>query len=99
MIATLLREPFNLSLDQVARLTDRQIHHLYFHPTDADGRPKPPPRKVPDRPLTPEEERALFFGMGASLGIKPEQLQREWDLKRGQPTPGTSGSSDGQPAR
>lgn len=78
-----MADPFNLSLAQIAELTDRQIYDLYFHPRDEHGRIKVR-HEVPAREtLSPDEERAILFGMGSSLGIPLEQLNGLWNAKRG----------------
>ncbi len=38
MIRALVKEPFNLSMDAIARLTDYQLEHVYFRP-ERGGRP------------------------------------------------------------
>lgn len=41
-------EPFQLSLEQVGRLTLWQVNNLYFRPRDSRGRLRKPPGKPPE---------------------------------------------------
>jgi hypothetical protein len=69
----------------IAELTDRQISEIYFHPRDEQGRLSSAVVELPgeDEPLTLEQERALLFGVGRSLGVPEEELQTVWRAKHG----------------
>jgi hypothetical protein len=79
-----MNEPFNLRPWEVARLTDRQIAELYFHPRDEQGRLNPQV-ELPgeEETLTVEEQHRLLFGVGAALGVSQADLQRAWEAKHG----------------
>jgi hypothetical protein len=81
-----MNEPFNRTPDQVAELTDYQIHELIFHPRDEKGRLSAPEIELPgeeDR-LSLEEERQLLFGMGQALGVPEAALRAAWRQKHGE---------------
>jgi hypothetical protein len=62
MIATLLGDPFWLSIEQVFQLTDRQIHDLYFRPRDKDGKVIP---QQDESDSNPEVSLAMLLAAGA----------------------------------
>lgn len=58
----LVQEPYNLSFEQIARLTDHQISRILFHPRNEDGtlrrgtgRAADLPDMERDDPLPPEQ--------------------------------------------
>lgn len=67
----LVREPFNLSFEQIADLTDYQIAEILFkHPADT------PAEKPPDgNNLTHEE---LFWRVWQRRGLSEEQIAEKW---------------------
>ena len=76
----LVNEPFNLSLHQIAKLTDRQMFDLYFAKRDKDGQILPPANEHSgDKELTFEE----YMSVGRSFGIDDKTLESEWKAKRG----------------
>jgi hypothetical protein len=67
-------------------LTDKQISEIYFHPRDEQGHlSSTAVVELPDEdePLTVEQERAMLFGLGRSLGVPEEELQTVWRAKHG----------------
>lgn len=84
LIAGLLGEPFRLSIDQIADLTDAQIHELYLHERDEKGIPinrlSFDDQQIED---SPESQRAILMMTGAMLGIPAEELEATWRAKHG----------------
>lgn len=85
MIAALLTES-TLTLPDLADLTDRQIHCLYYHPRDAEGRVEPQQATAQQAPSRDEvrsiEEAArIHFSQGAYFGISREKLEEAWLAK------------------
>ena len=83
--AMLIDEPYCLSFDQIAKLTDYQIFTLYFRPRDKDGNPKPLPdpklyREVKDR----HAAKINFFTTGSMFGVPAQILQRQWAEQNGE---------------
>lgn len=76
LIATLLGQPFHLTLDDIAKLTDRQIVDLYFHKRDKHGVVEPE-GYLPDS--TPMQEDLSMMTLGKALGIPSDKLK---ELKR-----------------
>lgn len=77
--AVLVDEPYCLSFDQIAKLTDYQVYCLYLRPRDKNGTPVPIPtpqiyREVKDR----DAARVNFFSTGSMFGIPTQTLQRQW---------------------
>lgn len=75
----LIDEPYCLSFDQIAKLTDYQIFTLYFRPRDKNGIPKPLPdpklyREVKDR----DAVKVNFFTTGSMFGIPAHILKQQW---------------------
>jgi hypothetical protein len=83
LVAQLLTDPFWFSLGQVAEMTDFQIARVAFHPRDEKGGLRQPGLEVPERAETPEDTRAILFGVGAALGIPHEELVRTWEARHG----------------
>lgn len=77
----ILLDKFHLTLDQIARLTDRQIDDYYFHPRDQHGAIKPIQVLEPAAPLPKlsyeEELRNLEF-LNAAVGLQNfEQAKKD----------------------
>lgn len=77
MVARLL-DHFHISMDQLARLTDRQIYELYFHPRDDKGSIEP--KDEPERGAATEEEVPTYkselrnwWKLANTLKMLPEQ--------------------------
>lgn len=73
-----------LPLDRIAKLTDRQIADLYFHPRDDGGivRERPPEQvETADRASRIEEDRRALFIAGQAVGIPLDELIRKWESK------------------
>lgn len=67
----LVREPFNLSFEQIADLTDYQISEILFqHPADEPA--KNPAEQVY---LTPEQ---LFWRVWQRRGLSEEEIAEKW---------------------
>jgi hypothetical protein len=82
LYARLVNEPFNLSMEQIARLTDRQIFALYFAARDKDGAVLPPAQEAAPEggPVTFEQ----YMQVGRAFGVSDEKLIAEWRAKRGE---------------
>src|SRR5271165_735655 len=91
IIAALLGEPWCLTLDRVARLTDRQIHQLYFHPRDKYGAIVPPMRSLgPNAPGKDKivekgslEDQQDYFMNARAWGMSRQSAEAQWLEKRG----------------
>ncbi len=82
MIASLVDEPYCLSMDEVAKLTMRQVVLIYFR--DRDRKTGVPKRIDPtwETEIDEEEEaRKQFLAIGTFLGRSIEDLQAEWELR------------------
>ena len=75
-------EPFCLSLDQISRLTDRQISEIYFHKRNKDGSlsVEPPERDEFEQTAelvrlfgTPEQVEKLKHERRKRLGLGPDE--------------------------
>lgn len=63
-----------MPLDAVARLTDRQIDELYFHPRDKEGRIEPQEKPIAaDGKPTLKSELMNLWKMAKVLKMPPEQ--------------------------
>lgn len=85
MIAALLTES-SLTLPDLARLTDRQIFHLYYHPRDKEGKVVPKTITISQAPSRDEvtsvrQAAEIHFSIGANLGISREELELAWLAK------------------
>lgn len=81
-----MNEPFNLRPWEIARLTDRQISELYFHPRDKHGRLVEQvelPGEDEGEQLSLEQQRTLLFSVGRAMGVPEAQLQKAWEDKHG----------------
>lgn len=74
MYAGLVREPFNLSIEQIGKLTDRQITDIYF-------RPKPEDLEAVPEPKTEDDIRRWCVEVAAWQGMPPDQSS-EWIEKQ-----------------
>jgi len=73
-------EPFLLTYDEIAVLTDRQIFTHYFRPRDSKGNPKPLPAPELYREIKDIDKLKVEFFMTASaLGMHPSKVQQQWD--------------------
>ncbi len=85
MFALLVREPFNLSLEQIADLTDEQIAYIYFHPRDDRGHLEP----FPEDANRGEQSGVSFADMYARVtrlrepGISDEEISRRLFAEHG----------------
>lgn len=72
MCATLVKEPYFLSLDQIADLTDFQLTQIYFRPSWEEQRR----RRLGHLPvLTPQ---GLFEKVWAARGLTADQIKEKW---------------------
>lgn len=68
-------------------MTDRQIQDIDNHPRDPltgalVGVESDQVWRAPDRELTLEEERSVFFGFGRAVGCPEEELEAAWKAKQ-----------------
>lgn len=79
-----MEEPYRLTVEQIANLTDAQIAHVYARPRDDKGRPKPVGVAEKRKYTTPEEARTTFMGLATTLGgLTTEQAEDVWRRKTG----------------
>ncbi len=75
-----------LGIDDIAKLTDRQIVDVYGHERDEDGdvreRLEVQPDGAPPLSVREQDRRALFVA-GRALGIPMDQLCEQWRKKYG----------------
>lgn len=69
----LTREPFNLSFEQIADLTDHQIHAVLFQPNPFEERE----RQRTD-PANQMSDREVFERIWARRGLTPEAIAAKW---------------------
>lgn len=79
LYAALIDEPYRLSFDQIAKLTDYQIYALYMRERDKNGIPLPLKdpqlyREVLDR----EAAKVNFFTTSSMFGVPAHIIQRQW---------------------
>lgn len=72
MVATLVDEPYLLTMDQVSELTPRQILGIYFRQRDPKGNPLPLPYAFDDGES--DRQQAMRFWMANG---KTEEEARE----------------------
>lgn len=77
-IVAKLLDHFHLSIKQLARLTDKQIFELYFHPRDDKGaiEPKDEPEQgaaTEEKKPTLKSELMNLWKMAKALKLPPEQ--------------------------
>lgn len=75
MIASLLGEPFRLTLGEIADLTDKQIRDLYFHPRDDKGMIRIPEPVTEAADVSPEQADLILEEIAKAFKIKPEKLE------------------------
>lgn len=68
-------EPYNLSLQEIARLTDWQIANLLFCPRDDDRLPLPLENEQEAAELSYED---LFRQTWKDRGCNPQEIERCW---------------------
>jgi hypothetical protein len=80
-------EPYLLSFDQIASLTDYQIYVIYYKDRNKDGIAKPLPDPVQrikkKAVINTEENKMEFFRIGLAFGKKIPDLMKEWDTLYG----------------
>ncbi len=76
MWATLI-DKFHLRPWEVAKLTDRQIHDLYYHPRNDDGTIEPVEPLMQREPKTLNEAMIQFECVAQMLRMKPEQIAEQ----------------------
>lgn len=67
-----MKEPFNLTMDQIADLTDYQLLQIYFRPDP--NAPAPPASDGGDV----EDPRSIFEKVWARRGLTPEEIAAKW---------------------
>lgn len=75
LIATLLRDPFRVSLAEIADLTDWQIKELYFHATDENGKIKIPEPVTEAAEVTSEQADLIIAEIAKAFRIAPEKVE------------------------
>ncbi len=81
--AQLMTEPFCLPIEQIARMTDRQIAELCYHKRNKDGAIEVDAPEVEAAPLTPGQELATLLGMAQAFGIPADKVNEAWGKKYG----------------
>lgn len=83
MYAELVGEPWCLSIQQIAELTDRQIMEIYRHERDGEGKVKyQEDDSAPTPPMTPEQTKAVYFAINRALGVPLKQVQKRWEAQQ-----------------
>ena len=74
-------EPFCLSYDQIAALTDYQIYMLYLRDRDSKGNVKPYESAKPiyRSVRDPVRERNQYMAMCIEAGQSPQQALKRWE--------------------
>jgi hypothetical protein len=80
LYAKLVDEPFNLSMNEIADLTDFQIAEIYFHARDKEGGIK---QQVEASGMNPKE---AFFAIGRGLKVPQKTLEAQWEKRHGKKT-------------
>ncbi|HEX8158769.1 MAG TPA: hypothetical protein VF526_15395 [Solirubrobacteraceae bacterium] len=71
-----------LTLEGIARLTDRQISDVYFCPRTERGDPEEViEAEETDRPQSKAEELATLWALGQALRTPEEELRAAWQKK------------------
>lgn len=75
--AVLVGEPYCLSMEQIAKLTDYQLYGIYCYPRDDHGRP------LPSHPDPAEVEGPVTFEQAFRHGLRQKGydeagIEREW---------------------
>lgn len=91
-MANLVDEPYCLSMDEISKLTMRQIVLIYFR--DRDRKTGAPKRidptwstREPEQEDDLEDAKKQFFSIGSFLGRSYEDLQAEWEkMINGEPS-------------
>ena len=63
-------------MDEVAKLTPRQVYYLYYRERDKEGRPKTLPYFFISREEKKQAKIEQFIIMGQTLGKTPEEIQQ-----------------------
>lgn len=71
----MLLEHFHVRIEDLARLTDKQIDELYFHPRNDKGaiEPQEKPTEAADGKPTLKSELMALWKMAKALRMPPEQ--------------------------
>jgi len=85
VVASLTDQPYLLSMDQIAELTDYQIWRIYGKERDDRGVPKTIPGSLAPskRESGIVEAKAKYLSMGVALGISMDELNAAWSKKNG----------------
>ena len=73
MCAVLVKEPFNLPIEKIERLTPYQVRHIYFRDTDRDR------ESVKPQKIDPFE---FFREQLARKGYTSVEIQRIWRARQ-----------------
>jgi len=65
-----VKEPFNLSMAEIAQLTDYQLLHIYFRPD----------KQPPAREGKPYQQ--IFYETWRRRGLNQEQIREKWKEKQ-----------------
>lgn len=76
MIVGLLDEPYNLTMEDVSKLTIRQINFLYYRERQKDGRPRVLPYYFQDKEENRKQQIEMFRAFGKSLQKTDEEIEQ-----------------------
>lgn len=77
MVAGLIDEPYCLSMDQVAKLTMRQVSLIYYR--ERNKKTGVPKRIDALWGEDSDKDYRDFMSLGLALGKSPFDLQRQWE--------------------
>ena len=69
----MLVDKFQLRTWEIARLTDRQIHEVYFHPRERDGTIRSH-LTIPDEPKAQETLESELVALEALIGLGVKKI-------------------------
>jgi len=69
-------------MDQVSKLTMRQISLIYYRERDKNGIPKPI-KSGRQKEKSKEQLKQEFFDLGRAFGYTESQMQAQWELNNG----------------
>ena len=73
-------------MDQISKLTDRQIFTLYLRERDKDGVPLPIVNpKIYRQSKNRDAEKVNFFTTGSMFGVPQSVLLKQWAEQSGEP--------------
>lgn len=75
MIAALVGDPWRLSLEEIGKLTDRQIREIYFHPRNENGAIEWPKPEKPRAARDADDEDAQAVAMMRIFGVPESKIK------------------------